>query len=315
MNKILFQEEKMENEKRVLELLKNATKQEINALFEVAVTRYESRNLAEAALLLGADVTDNIFCVNNIELLEFLCSKATKAQFESTKAGEALCLACRRNNVEKVKLLLDYGVDPNQAHFGIVGQGETWTNISQEDDNSRTPLEAAIYQNNQEIVKLLIEAGNNVKSYHLSMSARFNASEKIMELLIDSLDGLGMNSLGLTDPVNGTFWVICNRGYISALLKVFGKLKLEEVEKQVHLCVDWAIHINCSIAADKIIDVMITQYSDFLTEEEHQAIEKFKKHRKELELWNEMRKKVEIKSSSSHQLARRKFRSDGHITS
>lgn len=287
----------MENEQEVLKLLFKTTKGEINALLKFATTACESRNLAELALLLGAEIStlEKVFLVDDLDLLKFLCSKATKEQFESYKAGEALCWACRQNKVKKVELLLSYGIDPNKARLERPNLEKAYycnEHVTDEDYFSCTPLEASIFQKNEELVGILINAGMKATPWDLSIATRVRAPEKIMELLIDSIDSIGIGRIGLTDTVNGLIWVLCKQGYSDALLKLFFKFNQEDAIKLVDFCVNWATHLDHldlvihREAAEKVIDIITTACKVPLTQEQYEAVCDFQKRVKEYDEWH-----------------------------
>ncbi len=283
----------MENEQEVLNLLSKATKGEINALLEFATTACESRNLAELALLLGAEIStlENVFFVDDLDLLEFLCSKATKEQFESYKAGEALCWACRQNNVKKVELLRAYGIDPNKARLERPNLEKAYycnEHVTDEDYFSCTPLEASIFQKNEKLVRILTNAGVKATPWDLSIATRVRAPEEIMELLIDSIDSIGIDKTDLI-YTDGLIGVLCQQGYSNALLKLFFKLNQEDAIKLVDFCVNWATHVDLVIhreAAEKVIDVITMACKVPLTQEQYEAVCDFQKRVKEYDEWH-----------------------------
>merc|ERR1711972_749916 len=97
------------------------------------------------------------------------------------EGGKNLCKAAKKNNVERVKEMLEFKADPNSNSHG-----------DSMSVDSRTPLQAASWHGSSEIVTLLIEAGASLDAQvplkrdaalHLACEAGHTA---VVKLLVDA---------------------------------------------------------------------------------------------------------------------------------
>ena len=99
----------------------------------------------------SSDIRDvQNWITTHIEFLDaYLKQISNKDRFKSKENDDQtlLCSAVQRNNVDKVKLLLDRGA-----------------NIESKDKNDQTPLCWAVQRNNVNMVQLLLDAGANIES-------------------------------------------------------------------------------------------------------------------------------------------------------
>ncbi len=84
---------------------------------------------------------------NEVDKVKQLLDRGANIESKVNYDQTPLCWAIQRNNVDMVKLLLDAGAD-----------------VKSIDDHSQTPLYWAVQRNNVDIVKLLLAAGADVKS-------------------------------------------------------------------------------------------------------------------------------------------------------
>lgn len=84
-------------------------------------------------------------------VIMFLCNISNIHSMHDSQLGNQLCKAAEKNNIVKVKELLNQGVDPN--YFQDIFKG--------------IPLFHAIAKGNSEVVQILIDAGADVNKREL----------------------------------------------------------------------------------------------------------------------------------------------------
>jgi len=144
---------------------------------ELIKTYYRKRNIAASDDELG-------YGINNYEVNAYSIKNKLIPQNELTKSKIATSLvhAVGKNNVEKVKSLIQLGADVN----GI-------------SDNDWNSVHSAIHHNNLDMLKLLIQLGADVSdigdkhNWTNLMSAAYNGNLEMVKLLI---------KLGADDNIN-----------------------------------------------------------------------------------------------------------------
>ncbi|MBK3516503.1 outer membrane protein assembly factor BamB family protein [Carboxylicivirga marina] len=112
--------------------------------------------------------------VNDVNSIKELIASGVDVNAKSEYGATALTFAADKNNTESIKILLENGADPNARDYFY----------------QSTPFEWSFYENNVEVIALMIKHGANVKvDWLLPNSVRENQTETVKLLLENGAPG------------------------------------------------------------------------------------------------------------------------------
>ena len=205
---------KQGNLENVRDLIQDGINLDIPDEYGVTALQYSIENgyidIVKLLLISGADPNiENCLLINDGQLFIDANSKGIEdgavaiehiiKEIQNLKSTSALHVAIKRNDMESLKLLLEYGADPNVLDLGCCSPLhwaatknnltaaklllETKANPNLQDLAKSTAIHEAVRKNNIEIVKLLLRYGANPNIEDIGGETAFDLVSDNQQLL------------------------------------------------------------------------------------------------------------------------------------